>query len=122
MTTKNKRKNPRADLRVAVSVEQKSRLQQFYSKNLSTGGIYLELEGEAPTMGTKMNLTFEVPGLPKTIRVEAMVVHRLTFDSMDAEMQNQKLSGIGLKFLNLSPTDRKLINEYVTGKGLHVES
>lgn len=122
MTKKNLRKNPRADLRIAVQVEQQSRLQQFYSRNLSSGGIFLEFEGDAPSIGSKFNLSFDVPGLTKKITVEAEVIHQHAYESMDAEMRKHKKTGVGFRFLKISPKDQKLISEYITGKGLHVES
>jgi len=121
MTKKEVRKSPRVNLRIVVHVEQQSRLQQFFSKNLSSGGIFLEMGKDAPKVGAKLTIAFEVPGLDKKITAQAQVVHRFSIEEMDSEMRQQTKMGIGLKFLNLSETDKKLISEYITGKGLHVE-
>jgi uncharacterized protein (TIGR02266 family) len=113
---------PRVDLRVSVQVEQPSRLQTYYSRNLSSGGIYIELNEPPPPLGTKLKLTFEVPGLGKPIQAEAEVLHHHVYETMSEQMQKVKGYGMGLKFSDLSSKDEKLISQYVAGKGLHVRS
>jgi c-di-GMP-binding flagellar brake protein YcgR len=122
MTKEVRRAQTRVDFKVAVSVERESRLQQFYSRNLSSGGIFLEIAGEPPPVGSKLKLAFEVPEPKKTIRVEAEVVHHHLFDSLDAKMRKMKCTGIGLKFLNIGPDDQKMITQFITGKDVSVRS
>lgn len=122
MDTTSRRTQPRKDIRVSVRVEQASRLQQFHSRNLSSGGIYLEVKGDVPAIGTKLRLNFEVPGLNRTIEAEAEVIYHHNFESMDEKMETAQKMGIGLKFLSLKGGDREMIEKYVTGKDLHVRS
>ncbi len=112
----------RTNLRVAVKVEHKSRLQEFYSRNLSSGGIFLEVEKKLPAIGSKLKLKFEVPGLRKAIMAEAEVLHHHSYETMNEKMEAFTRKGMGLRFLNLSEQDEALINEYITGKELHVSS
>ncbi|MFH1017492.1 MAG: PilZ domain-containing protein [Pseudomonadota bacterium] len=119
---KEARGDPRIDFRVAVNVQQESRLQHFYSSNLSSGGIFLEIEGDQPPVGSKLTLEFNVPLPKKLIKVSAEVVHHHVFDSLDDQMQKVKRGGIGLKFLDLNPEDQKLISQFITGKDLHVRA
>ena len=120
MPKEMRRGQPRADFRVAVRAKLQSRLQQFYSRNLSSGGIFLEIHGDPPPVGSKLKLTFDVPTPKKTIRVDAQVVHHHVFDSLDKQMRNMKCTGIGLKFLNLNSLDQKMIAEFVTGRDVSV--
>jgi c-di-GMP-binding flagellar brake protein YcgR len=120
--TKEKRVQPRVDFRVEVRVELESRLQQFYSRNLSPGGIFLEVEGTPPPIGSTLKLSFDVPSLNRSVEVDAEVLHHHRFDDMDGDMHKFKKSGIGLKFTNLKTEDEKLISQFVRGKDLHVRS
>ena len=119
MTNQPKR-NPRADFRVAVGVEHESRLQKFYSRNLSSGGIFLEVAGKPPAIGSKLKITFEVAELSRTISAEAQVIHHHPYEEMDDNLKTVKKTGIGLRFLKLEPKDQELINDYVKGKDLRV--
>jgi uncharacterized protein (TIGR02266 family) len=120
MATPHKQRQPRIDLRVSVQVQQESRLQRYFSKNLSTGGIFLEVEKEAPPIGSKLNLSFDIPGIQHAFRAKAEVVHHHTFDSYDERMRKSTKTGIGLRFLDLTPADEELIQKYVSGKDVRV--
>ncbi len=122
MAKTEKNRKPRIDLRVAVQVEEKSRLQQFYSRNLSTGGIFLEVPGTPPKIGSKVKVSFEVPELNKTITADAEVVHHHRFAEMDPKFNEKERFGIGLRFLNLGKENENLIQAYVAGKNLRVTS
>ncbi len=120
MPKEKRQGEPRIDFRVAVNVQQASRLQQFYSRNLSRGGIFLEIPGDSPPVGATLNLEFQVPDPKTEIQVSAEVVHHHVFDALDDQMRKVQRAGIGLKFLNLNPEDQQLISRFVTGKDLHV--
>ncbi len=120
MAKQKERSAPRINLRVTVKAEYQSRLQEFYSRNLSAGGIFLEVEQDLPKVGTKLKLKFEVPGLRSPIEVEAEVLHHHSYETMDEKMQPLTRRGIGLHFLNLEDPARQLLDEYVKGRELHV--
>ncbi|MFH1262075.1 MAG: PilZ domain-containing protein [Pseudomonadota bacterium] len=122
MSDPNKRVHPRADFKIAVKVEHLSRLQQFYSQDLSSGGIFLEVPGKPPEIGAKLRLQFQVPGIKKPIVVDAEVMHQHTFQLIDPSLRKKVARhGIGLRFLNLDPKDAELIQKHVTGKDLSVD-
>ncbi len=122
MTKTDKRSSARLDLRVAVQVGNQSRLQQFYSRNLSSGGIFIEVAGDLPVIGTKLSLNFDVPGLKQSFQVEAEVLHHHHYETMDDQFRKTERTGIGLRFLNLSPEHKGLIEKYISGKGVIVRS
>jgi uncharacterized protein (TIGR02266 family) len=122
MTTSQKRSHPRIDLRVSVQVEQESRLQKFFSRNLSSGGVFLEVADEPPAIGTHLKLAFDIPGIQRSFRAEAEVVHHHRFETYDDKMKKQTRTGIGLKFLNLTAADQTLIQKYIAGKDVRVRS
>jgi hypothetical protein len=111
----------RINLKVAVRVQHHSRLQEFYSRNLSSGGIFLELPSRPPPVGTEMTLTFQVPVINRTFTVKGEIMHQHIFETTDATFKRKVLRyGIGLRFVDLTDQDQKLIQEYVSGKDLHV--
>ncbi len=122
-STKEIRQKARIDLSVAVRVEHQSRLQEFYSRNLSSGGIFLEVAGNPPAIGSKLTLNFEVPALARAFSVEAEVMHHHAFETMDEKFSRKILKhGIGLRFLSLTKRDQDLIHQYVSGKDLRVST
>ncbi len=121
-TEKESRINPRVDFNVEVRVQLLSRLQQFYSRNLSRGGIFLEVPGRPPAIGSKLRLQFSIPELQRTFLVDAEVVHMHTFQVLDENLRRKVARhGIGLRFMDLKPEDEDLIQKYVTGKDLSVD-
>jgi uncharacterized protein (TIGR02266 family) len=121
MPDQSGRTNARIDLKIAVKVQHLSRLQQFYSQNLSRGGIFLEVPGKPPSIGAKLRLQFEVPGMKKPVTVDAEVVHQHTFQTLDENVRKKVAKhGIGLRFLNLTKEDEALIEQHITGKDLSV--
>lgn len=121
MTDASGRLNRRIDFNVEVRVQLMSRLQQFYAKNLSRGGIFLEVPGKPPRIGSKLRLQFGIAELGKTFSVDAEVVHMHTFQALDENLKKKVARhGIGLRFLNLTPEDEETIQKYITGKDLSV--
>lgn len=115
------RADPRIDFQVAVKVQHLSLLQQFYSKNLSRSGIFLQVPGKPPPIGAKLRLQFSIPDLKKTVTVDAEVIHQHTFQTLDENLRKKVAKhGVGLRFLNLNPEDQELILKYVTGRELSV--
>lgn len=121
MKSQKKRGKPRVNFKVNVSVENQSRLQQFYSRNLSSGGIFLEIPGKPPAIGNRLKLSFEIPGVNQSVTVDAEVIYHHRFETMDEKFKKRVAKhGIGLKFLNLSKEDESVIHQYVTGKAVSV--
>lgn len=122
MTDVSGRTNQRIDFDVEVQVQHLSRLQAFYAKNLSRGGIFLEVPGKPPAIGSKLRLQFAIHELQKTFKVDAEVVHMHTFQVLDESLRKKVAKhGIGLRFLNLGPEDEAMIQKYITGKDLNVK-
>lgn len=111
------------DFNVAVSVENQSHLQEFYSRNLSSGGIFLEVPGNPPPIGAKVKLRFTISPIERSFSVQAQVIHHHHYKSMNEKLSKTEAHhGIGLEFLDLSAQDQELIESYITGRALHVSS
>lgn len=120
MANKQKRGAPRRDVKIAVEVAHESQLQKFFSKNLSEGGIFLEMEEFIP-LDNELHLAFSIPGFKKQIKLTAKVVRHHKMQSMDENFNPIEIKGIGLAFVNVSEEDRVIIENYISGKGLSIQ-
>lgn len=112
-----KRQTPRVDLSVTVHAQVQSRLQQFYSKNISQGGIYLEVSDASLKAGEVIALSFSIPQTSQTVKVEGEITHIRPFTTLDENSgQNVERFGVGIKFINLTPQNEQLIATFISGK------
>ena len=109
----NKRRFARIPVKVQVFLRDvdTAAVIYFYSRNLSTGGIFLET-GLYLDEETKVNIEFTVPGHPKFISVEAEVAWTVPED-WDPRIHPP---GMGLKFLKISEENKKIIESYIAMK------
>lgn len=98
----------RSGTRVSISlwVEEKKGEDLYFQQagNLSIGGVFFERTIPHP-IGTKVNLKFELPGKEGVIETTGEVVS--TPGSAEG-------LGAGVKFLNLDPVEKRLIEEFIT--------
>lgn len=120
MANQSKRAAERRDFKVQVQVQHESQLQKFYSKNISSGGIFLQTEDLIP-IGNELQLSFSIPGRKQPLKVSAKVVRHHKMQGMDDNFNPTNINGIGLSFVNLSSEDQNTIDQYITGKGLAVQ-
>lgn len=100
--------NQRIDKRCPVSLKVRyGTAQEFktdYTRNVSRGGMFLATTSNVK-VGTGMYLELFLPDLKEPIRLSVVVVHRQLYSA------DNKVPGIGVKFLDIDPSDRsKLIN------------
>ena len=98
----------RSGTRVSISlwVEEKKGEDLYFQQagNLSVGGVFFERTIPHP-IGTKVKLKFELPGKEGVIETTGEVVS--TPGSAEG-------LGAGVKFLNLDPVEKRLIEEFIT--------
>jgi PilZ domain len=69
----NRRTSDRFEMRMPVQAETGGRSCAGASTNFSSGGACIELEGYVPAIGESITVSFEVPGAPEVIKVDAEV-------------------------------------------------
>jgi len=104
-----KRRHPRAPIGVIVRAETKEGGRHYYSKNLSSGGMFLLAEEPLPEE-TKLNLELFLPLVSTPVRIKGEVVWQ----------KRQEPSGFAIKFTEISDGARKLIR-WVVGRYLGQE-
>jgi uncharacterized protein (TIGR02266 family) len=93
-----KRKYPRAPIGVIVRVETDDGGRHYYSKNLSSGGIFLLAE-KPLDVETQVRLELFLPLIKTPVRADGEV----------AWIQRQEPSGFAIRFTQISDGSRDLI-------------
>jgi len=103
-----RRKHPRAPLRVRASCIEGERIYQKYTLNISEGGIFIETDDPFP-LATELEMNIPLPLPEPSMTVKGMVVR--TVPKKEADESHPP--GMGVKFLNLKPEDAKKIRKYI---------
>jgi hypothetical protein len=93
-----RRQYPRAPL--ATQVEHAEGMQIGFSKDISVGGMFIELTKPVP-VGSRLNLLFHLDDGGDAVRAEAEVLYSVL-----------KL-GVGVRFLALDPAGQGRVEAYV---------
>ena len=95
---KEKRRHPRAPLRVFVRVKTSEGSQRYYSKNNSAGGVFLLADSPLPPE-TNVELELLLPDLSAPIKTSGEVVWSRVKDP----------KGFAVKFTEISEVSREFI-------------
>jgi uncharacterized protein (TIGR02266 family) len=106
-----KRQYPRVPIRVSATCLEEEQLYNNYTLDISQGGIFIETITPL-SAGVEIGLEFQLPRPPGPISVRGIVVRKV----MPEDVRGNQVPGMGIKFLNLSPDDKKKIAEYAGGE------
>jgi type IV pilus assembly protein PilZ len=103
-------KTPRAHDRKAVKLMiDYQTLDQFfhdYATNISLGGVFIRSKNPLP-VGTKLRVSFSLPGLKKMVETWGEVAHVLDARS------DEGFTGMGIRFNDLDVASKKVIDDLV---------
>ena len=99
-----RRADPRYARTVEIELKAGGQSQTLFAKNLSLGGLFAETL-EPLAMGTKVEVSFTVPGHPETIMVKGEV--RWT-----ELMGSTGLTGMGIRFQGLRAREVWALNRF----------
>jgi len=105
----DRRISPRANVELVV---QYARLEQFcqdYARNLSLGGIFVETR-QPLEVGTELQLSFALPGLPAPVGTRAKVVRVVTPEIADRFGMRP---GMAMQFGDLPDEAKQIIDQLV---------
>jgi len=105
----DRRKYPRAPLRVRASCIEGEKIYQRYTLNISEGGVFIETEDPLP-LATELELIIPLPMPEPDVVVKGMVVRVVKKEQAD----EQSPAGMGIRFLNLKPEDARKIRSLVS--------
>ncbi|MBN2495674.1 MAG: PilZ domain-containing protein [Deltaproteobacteria bacterium] len=103
---REKREHRRIEVHALVRLESELGRGQYWSKNLSAGGVFLLAEEPLPEE-TRVSLELYLPGLQTAVSAEGEVVWQ----------QRQDPAGFAVRFLDISQAARDLIRLVITRIG-----
>ena len=104
---KEKRRYPRSPVVIKVDYTTVDSFFSEFSRNINEGGIFIETP-KPHEPGTAIELVFSLPESGRKINVQGEVVW--TREEGD---EPDEMAGMGIRFHDLSPEDKELINTVV---------
>jgi uncharacterized protein (TIGR02266 family) len=108
---RERRRSNRVPVEIQIQYETADGFFQDYIRNLSLGGIFIETSKPLPT-NTKLKVQFSLPEISDPIVADGVVVHTLRL----GQTQNPSVSGMGIRFSELEPSSRQILESYLQGK------
>lgn len=102
-----RRAEPRAEVELEVHYRTAQEFLAAYSRNISGGGILIRTQ-QPLSLNQKVLVRFTLPGITHRFEVHGVVVW-----ANPPSTRSSFPSGMGIKFLDLSPNDAKLIGEFI---------
>jgi len=106
------RRAERHAIEVAVDFESDSNFYAGLTQNISTGGLFIATH-LIRKVGERINLKFTLPGAAKAIEVETEV---RWIRENSALMRAHGATGMGVRFINLSPEASAAINSFIQSR------
>lgn len=97
-----RRRDVRAPVALSVEVRDGRGFSIHATRDISIGGVFFD-RAIPHAVGTKVQLAFALPGDGKTIRCEGEIVN----------VPDKHGYGMGVRFLDISPVDRKRVEDFV---------
>jgi uncharacterized protein (TIGR02266 family) len=105
---KERRKHERVSTRLLIKYGNAEQFFTDYIQNISRGGIFIPTYNPLPP-GTRLEISFSLPGWDRLIETEGVVVHSVHGDPR----QGGQPAGMGVQFDKLSEESLELIDSYV---------
>ncbi len=109
----NVRAAERFDLEVTVDLESDHNFYTGLTQNISSGGVFIATH-HLRRIGDRITLKFTLPGSEKVLEVETEV--RWIRENTALLQAGESGTGMGVRFINLSPETQAAINAFVTSR------
>jgi len=108
---RERRRTQRFPVQIQIQYQTADGFFQDYMRNLSLGGIFIETSKPLP-MNTKLRVEFRLPDMSAPIAADGIVVHTLRV----GQVKNPTVSGMGIRFSELEPSSKQVLESYLRGK------
>lgn len=105
-TSLERRKSKRIEVSLAVELRDARGFSLHSSRDISIGGLFFDRAIPHP-VGSKVTVAFKLPGDDKSIVCQGEV----------ANVPDEKSFGMGVRFLDLNPTDRDRLQAFILDEG-----
>ena len=112
-----RRRSRRVPVQIQIQYTTADGFFQDYVRNLSLGGIFIETPKPLP-MNTKLRVEFCLPEMREPITADGVVVHTLRV----GKASNPSVSGMGIRFSELEPSSKQMLEAYLRAQGDPVSS
>jgi uncharacterized protein (TIGR02266 family) len=107
-----RREGERVSGKISISFKKAGDLFKSYITNFGEGGLFIHTEKNLP-VGSLLDLEFSLPDSNQAIKTKGIVVW-----TRPQEMSTKKMPpGMGVKFIDMDPNDKKLIKDYLAKFG-----
>lgn len=107
-TSSERRRVRRVPVEIQIRYKTADGFFQDYIRNLSLGGIFIETKTPLP-MNTKLKVEFRLPEMRAPITAFGLVVHTLRV----GHTKKSCVSGMGIRFAELEPSSRQMLESYL---------
>lgn len=104
------RVHPRADVHLEVRYQSAQDFVTAYAKKIGGGGLFIQT-AKPLALNQEVHLRFTLPGVAMPIELRGLVVWANPFASLAAFP-----TGMGIKFLDLDPQQKTIIDDFVRAK------
>jgi len=111
-TIMERRRHPRAVIRMKVRFPDLTTLIENYAKDLSQGGIFIPTNDPKP-VGTEIALTLIHPDTGEEIALQSEVVRVVTESEAHDKRDKRLVPGMGVKFINLSEAQQSALAKFL---------
>jgi uncharacterized protein (TIGR02266 family) len=111
-SSSERRQARRVPVQIQIQYKTVEGFFQDYIRNLSLGGIFIETAKPLP-MNTKLRVEFCLPEMTDPITADGVVVHTLRV----GENKNPSVSGMGIRFSELEPSSKRMLESYLQVRG-----
>ena len=107
-----KRTEPRIQKTLSLAYKDRGAFIKAYTANISNKGLFIKTE-KPLKRGEEFSLRLQLPGLPDTLMIKCEVVWVRSAGGPGKDAS----PGMGIKFIEMSDTDRQRIAQYIQGGG-----
>ena len=106
----DKRKDPRADVRIEIQYQTDQEFLAAYTKNISGGGVFIRTSHPLQLNQT-VALRFTLPGINCQFEIGGLVVWA------NSSPRSAFPAGMGVKFMEITPADSSAVATFVKNAG-----
>ena len=104
----NRRTEPRYSRALALSFKDRQSFLRAYTSNISSGGLFIKTD-KPLDQGCRFKLKLQLPGISNPLQIISEVV----WSRSPKGSRTDTPAGMGVKFCEISTTDRRLLVEYL---------
>lgn len=108
----NRRIEPRVNQSLLLEFKDRNSFLKAYTSNISTGGLFIET-AKPLKPGSQLPIKLQLPGLSERLRIKCEVM----WARKKKDDDSNRLPGMGVKFIEISKKDLKILRHFLSTIG-----